>query len=134
MIMIENFLKDIEEWAKGDLHIESVIIVGSYARGTNKNTSDIDLCIITSNKETMIKNQDFTKIFGNIDKKQTEYYGKCTSIRVWYKEGREIEFGIVDPSWIESPLDAGTYKVLSDGYKVSIDKKHYFSNLEISKS
>lgn len=132
--MIENFLKDVEEWAKGDLHIESVIVVGSYARGTNKNTSDIDLCIITSNKETMVKNQDFTKIFGNIDKKQTEYYGKCTSIRVWYKEGREIEFGIVDPSWIESPLDAGTYKVLSDGYKVIIDKKHYFRNIDISKS
>ena len=134
MITIENFLKDVEEWAKGDLHIESVIVVGSYARGTNKNTSDIDLCIITSNKETMIKNQDFTKIFGNIDKKQTEYYGKCTSIRVWYKEGREIEFGIVEPSWIESPLDAGTYKVLSDGYKVIIDKKYYFSNLDIPKS
>ncbi|WP_411167812.1 nucleotidyltransferase domain-containing protein [Clostridium sp. MB05] len=134
MITIENFLKDVEEWAKGDLHIESVIVVGSYACGTNKNTSDIDLCIITSNKETMVKNQDFTKIFGNIDKKQTEYYGKCTSIRVWYKEGREIEFGIVDPSWIESPLDAGTYKVLSDGYKVIIDKKHYFRNIDISKS
>ena len=132
--MIEKFIKDIEEWAKKDLHIESVIVVGSYARGLNKETSDIDICIITSNKKTMIENQDFTKVFGSIEKKQTEYYGECTSIRVWYKDGREIEFGIVEPSWMETPLDAGTYRVLSDGYKVIIDKKHYFRDLNIFKS
>ncbi|MEG0614062.1 MAG: nucleotidyltransferase domain-containing protein [Clostridium sp.] len=132
--MIEKFLKEIEEWGKNDLYIQSVILVGSYARGTNKETSDIDICLITSNKETMIENQDFTKIFGHVERKQTEYYGKCTSIRVWYKEGPEIEFGIVDPSWIETPLDLGTYKALSDGYKVIIDKNHYFSDLDIHQS
>lgn len=131
--MFEKFIRNVEEWSKREPHIESVIVVGSYARGTNKDTSDIDLCIITSNKEAMVENQDFVKVFGDIEKKQTEYYGACTSIRVWYKDGREIEFGIVEPSWIEIPLDAGTYKVLSNGYKVITDKKHYFSNLDILK-
>ena len=62
---------------------------------------------------------------------QTEYYGACTSIRVWYEDGREVEFGIVDPTWVSKPLDAGTHKVLSDGYKIVIDKKRYFENLQL---
>ena len=47
------------------------------------------------------------------------------------KDGKEVEFGIVDPSWIAVPLDAGTYKVLSDGYKIIIDKRGYFEDLKL---
>lgn len=70
---------------------------------------------------------------GVLKKRQTEYYGICTSIRVWYTDECEVEFGIVEPSWIENPLDAGTYKVLSDGHKVIIDKKQYSRDLDITK-
>ena len=128
---LEKFIKDIKEWAEKDVHIKSIIIVGSYARGTNTETSDIDLCIITTNKAEMVEKQDFVKIFGEFEKKQTEYYGACTSIHVWYKDGPEVEFGIVEPSWMSIPLGDGTHKVLSDGYKVVIDKKQYFNNLEL---
>ena len=129
--MIDIFLKDIKKWAKKEELIESIIVVGSYARGTYKVTSDIDLIIITSDKEKMLKNQTFVDLFGEIKKSQIEYYGACTSIRVWYKDGKEVEFGIVSTSWIEKPLDKGTIKVLSDGFKVVIDKKGYFKNIII---
>lgn len=46
-----------------------------------------------------------------------EEYGACTSIRVFYQNA-EIEYGLVDMTWIASPLDAGTRRVLEDGYKV----------------
>lgn len=118
-----NFFSKLKEYAGNTPHIGSVIIVGSYARGTNKADSDLDIVIITSNKQTMIENQDFVREFGEVCKKQTEYYGACTSVRVWYKDGKEVEFGIVEPSWISNPLDAGTYQVLCDGYKVVLDKK-----------
>lgn len=125
-IMFEDFFNKIKEYARNTSHIESIIIVGSYARGTNKENSDLDIIVITSNKSGMIVNQDFTQEFGEVYKQQTEYYGACTSIRVWYKDGKEVEFGIVEPSWCSTPLDTGTYQVLSDGYKVIIDKKQYF--------
>lgn len=38
-------------------------------------------------------------------------------------QGFVREFGIVEPSWISKPLDAGTYQVLCDGYKVVLKKK-----------
>lgn len=128
---MKKMLKDIKQWAENEKQVESIIVVGSYARGTYKKTSDIDLVIITSNKKEMLKNQNFIKVFGDVNKSQIEYYGACTSIRVWYKDGKEVEFGIVNPTWIEKPLDKGTNKVLSDGFKVIIDKKDYFKDLRI---
>lgn len=132
--MFKKFLSDLKEYAESASHIESVLIVGSYARGTNKENSDLDIVIITSNKSRMIANQDFTQNFGKVYKQQTEHYGACTSIRVWYTDGKEVEFGIVEPSWISMPLDSGTCKVLSDGYKIIIDKKRYFEDLKLSNS
>lgn len=129
--MIENFINALKDFSANTPHIESVIIVGSYARGTNKESSDLDIVIITPNKSEMVRNQGFVQNFGEVYKKQTEYYGACTSIRVWYKNGQELEFGIVEPSWIKKPLDTGTSKVLGDGYKIVIDKKDYFENLTL---
>ena len=127
--MLCDFLNELKEYAESASHIESVIIVGSYARGTNRENSDLDIVIITSRKSEMVENQDFVQRFGKVDRQQTEYYGACTSIRVWYEDGREVEYGIVETSWISLPLDAGTHRVLSDGHKIIIDKKGYFEGV-----
>lgn len=129
--MFEKLLEELKEYANNKSYIESVLIVGSYARQTNKEDSDLDIMIITSEKSMMIKNQDFIQKFGDVLSSQIEYYGACTSIRVWYEDKKEVEFGIVEPSWIEDPLDQGTHRVLSDGYKVLIDKKDYFKNIKL---
>lgn len=129
--MYEKLIDAVKQWAEENRKIESVIIVGSYARGTNTDTSDLDLVILTPCRDEMVENQEFTELFGKITKRQTEYYGACTSVRVWYQSGMEVEFGLVKPSWIDVPLDPGTYQVLSDGYKVVLDKKSYFLNLKL---
>lgn len=131
MYMFKQFIKALKEWAEQQKDIESVIVVGSYARGTNKASSDLDLVLITSNKSEMVESQAFVNFFGDVEDKQTEYYGACTSIRVWYKNGMEVEFGIVEPSWIAVPLDSGTHKVLRDGYRIILDKKDSFLNLNL---
>ena len=129
--MSEEFLKSVEEWAETVPDIEAVILVGSCARGTNTASSDIDLVVITPNQEEMVHSQSFIELFGTVLKQQTEYYGACISVRVWYEWGAEVEFGIVKPSWMAIPLDEGTCRVLRDGYRVVLDKKGYFSNLKI---
>ena len=124
-MITEKFINEIKQWGTENTNIKSIIIVGSYARGTNKATSDIDLIIITTNKDEMLNNQNFIELFGEVERTQTEYYGACTSVRVWYKNGPEVEFGLVTPDWIAQPLDKGTYIVLSDGYNIIIDKNKY---------
>lgn len=128
---MEMMMKAIVEWVEKEPYIQALILVGSYAHGTNKETSDIDLCIITTRKEEIVEKPEFIEAFGRVQKKQIEYYGACTSVRVWYEEGQEVEFGIVEPSWISVPLDQGTRKVLNDGYIVFVDKEDYFTNLNI---
>lgn len=103
-----QFIEALKEFAMNDNSIESIIIVGSCARGTNTETSDLDLCVITTNKEEMMSNPVFCDIFGKVGRRQVEYYGACTSVRVWYENGPGVEFGLVEPSWISLPLDSGT--------------------------
>ena len=129
--MTEIFINKIKQWGTENTDIKSIIIVGSYAKGTNKATSDIDLIIITTNKDEMLNNQNYIELFGEVERTQTEYYGACTSVRVWYKNGPEVEFGLVTPDWIAQPLDKGTYIVLSDGYNIIIDKNKYFNDINL---
>ena len=43
--------------------------------------------------------------FGQVEKYQTEDYGKLTSVRVWYQNGVEVEYGFTTPDWAVPPLD-----------------------------
>ena len=129
--MTEEFLNALRDYSMGQAHMESVLLVGSCARGTNRDDSDIDVVIITSDKAGMADDPRFPEYFGEVLRQQTEYYGACTSIRVWYRDGKEVEFGIVEPSWISVPLDEGTCRVLSEGFRIITDQKQHFSALKI---
>ena len=126
--MLQNIIEALRQWAQKETSIESVILVGSWARGTNRPDSDMDLCILTARREGLLAENHFPSLFGKVRRQQTEYYGACTSVRVWYEGGAEIEFGLVEPDWIALPLDEGTRRVLSDGYCVLYDRAGYFDN------
>lgn len=123
--------KKISQWAEESPRIESVLLVGSWARGENRASSDIDLVVLTDAKEELLRDQSWTARFGRVARQQTESYGACTSVRVWYEDGREVEFGLVLPSWANAPLDGGTARVLRDGYRVLADKKGRFARLAV---
>ncbi|WP_129724986.1 nucleotidyltransferase domain-containing protein [Xylanivirga thermophila] len=125
--MFENLIEEIKKWAINEPFAEAIILVGSYARGTQKADSDIDLVILTSNKQHYIDNTQIFSAFGLINRSDIEFYGECTSIRIWYKSGLEVEFGMVPLSWIDLPLDFETERVLSYGYKILVDKKRIFT-------
>lgn len=122
---ITTFLNNIKQWGDKSNDIYSIILVGSYARGEEREDSDVDLVIVTSNVN-MYLNNNFIDNFGKVESYQKENWGRVTSIRVWYNSGLEVEFGITTPIWVERPLDSGTFRVLSDGYKVILDKEGYF--------
>ena len=124
---MNRLINQVKMWAEGEKDIWAVVLVGSYARGTQHRYSDVDFCIVTDKKEERIRHPEFCRCFGEIEKSRTEYYGACTSIRVWYENGIEAEFGMVAPTWMAHPLEKGTLRVLQDGYKLLVDKKGLFS-------
>lgn len=127
----QTFITEIKKWGEQTPFINTIILVGSYARGTEKPTSDIDLCILSTEKEKILNDPSIFNQFGKPSDFQIEYYGAMTSIRMWYQDGFELEYGIADMSWIASPLDSGTRQVLLDGYKVILDKTNAFEHIEI---
>jgi hypothetical protein len=60
--------------------------------------------------------------FGTVESHQTEDYGKLISLRVFYRDGYEVEYGITTPDWAALPLDAGTRQVISDGMVVLFER------------
>lgn len=126
---ITPFLTAVKQWGNQNEDVRAIILVGSYARGEQKDGSDVDLVIITLNPSTYLNN-NFIYNFGKIHEYQKEDWGRVTSIRVWYDSPNfEVEFGITTPIWVEQPLDNGTIRVLSDGYKVILDKEDYFKDI-----
>ncbi|MFL0250304.1 nucleotidyltransferase domain-containing protein [Clostridium neuense] len=126
-----NFLDKVKKYAEENDMINAVVLVGSYARGEEKEDSDVDLTIISTTPKLLIEDAEFVNDFGKLIKVEKENYGRVTSIRAWYEDGMEVEFGITSPLWISKPLDEGTLKVLKDGYKVILDKKNYFTHMNI---
>ena len=55
---------------------------------------DIDLVLLADEPQKYLEDLRWTERFGLVQKHQTEDYGKLISIRVWYQNGVEVEYGI----------------------------------------
>jgi hypothetical protein len=49
------------------------------------------------------------------------------SLRVFYRNGLEVEFGLTDPAWAALPLDEGTRQVIAGGMRVLFERGHNLS-------
>ncbi len=124
---IRNFLDSFIAWASAQRDVQGIALVGSYARGAARDDSDIDLVILTDQLPKYVEDIQWTEIFGVVDKHQTEDYGKLTSLRVWYQNGVEVEYGITTPDWAATPLDAGTQEVIRGGLTVLFERGNLLS-------
>ncbi len=126
---IEYFLSQVVHWAMSRPDCAGLALVGSYARGEATFASDIDLVFITDIPEEYLKNTRWAQQFGKTLRMSKEDWGKVQSIRIWYAQGYEVEFGITDLSWISLPLEDGTARVISEGMVVLFEKDHCLTSI-----
>ena len=119
---VQAFLTAFAAWAEGEPQIQAVALVGSHARGTAGDTSDVDLVIIADDPARYVHDLGWSHRFGPVAQFQIEPYGKLTSLRVWYDGGLEVEYGFTDVRWIATPLDEGTRQVVSHGLRVLFER------------
>ncbi len=129
---INKFLDEVTNWSAAQADIMALALVGSHAKGTATDSSDVDLVLITLKPVIYLDNFDWIGQFGRIAKTQIEYYGLITSIRVWYIDGLEVEYGITDKSWAAEPLDAGTQQVINDGMRILFERNNILSRHQAS--
>lgn len=131
LTQVIDFIEDFMRWSKRRRDIRALALVGSYARETAKENSDVDLVIITNDPQKYIADTEWTRVFGTVITKNVEDYGKLTSLRVWYESGLEIEYGFTTREWVKSPLDKGTKRVIDDGMRVLFEKEVLLSPHEM---
>jgi len=127
---VNRFLEDFAALASSRADIQAVALVGSYARGTATESSDVDLVVITSHPHNYLKQTEWATKFGEIARQQTEDYGKLTSVRIWYTDGLEVEYGITNEDWVSFPLDKGTCQVFQDGLLILFERNGLLSLAE----
>jgi len=127
IIRVEKFLNQFTAWAAAQPDILAVALVGSYARGTAKENSDVDLVVLARLPDTYLRTMDWTHQFGQVLRSRTEDYGRLISLRVWYADGLEVEYGLTDESWAAVPLDEGSRQVIADGMRVLFERGPLFS-------
>ena len=130
----KQFLKEFVRWAVSQSNVEAVALVGSYARGTATDTSDVDLVILANQPGLYLYERTWTHAFGEVVNQRVEDYGKLISLRVRYADGLEVEYGLTDVSWAAVPLDEGTYEVISDGMKVLFERRPVLSTISAWKT
>jgi len=122
-IQVIDFIEDFMRWSKRRKDIRALALVGSYARETAKEKSDVDLVIIVNDPQKYITDTEWARVFGVVIAKNIEDYGKLTSLRIWYESGLEIEYGFTTREWVKTPLDKGTKRVIDDGMRVLFEKE-----------
>ncbi|MBT8123555.1 MAG: nucleotidyltransferase domain-containing protein [Gammaproteobacteria bacterium] len=122
-MLLNEFLADTSSWAKERTEVVALVLVGSHARGTARPDSDVDLIVLCTNPVVLLHDRDWVAGFGKVQRMGTEDYGPMQSLRVFYENGLEVEFGIAGPAWARVPLDPGTRRILSDGRRILYDQK-----------
>ncbi len=114
--------------------MQAIALVGSYARGAARDDSDIDLVVLTSQPGDYLDDLIWIERFGAVGKYQTEDYGKLTSLRVWYHNGMEVEYGFTTLDWAATPLDAGTQEVIRGGLVILFERGNLLSRSGVAVS
>ena len=122
MVTIDGFLDAVRAWAATRPDLEAILLVGSHARGTATGSSDVDLVLLVQTPELYVQDIDWARAFGLLKRWRVEDWGAVSSLRAWYEDGPEIEFGFATPDWAAAPLDRGTRQVLADGFMVIYDR------------
>ena len=115
-------MKAVTSWAGDQPDIVSVALVGSHARGEAFSDSDVDLVIQCTRPSRYLQEPSWISEFGVAQSVSIEDWGLVKSVRVFYTDGPEVEYGITSSAWLTLPLDEGTIKVLRDGVIVLLDR------------
>jgi len=121
-VTADELVKAVALWAENHVDIASVALVGSHARGNARVDSDVDLVLQCASPARYLGDLSWISEFGVAKDVSVEDYGVVQSVRVFYEDGPEVEYGITSSKWATLPLDEGTLKVLRDGVKVLLDR------------
>jgi hypothetical protein len=82
----------------------------------------VDLVLVCAEPVRYLSNTEWLSSFGEVSEFSFEDWGQVQSVRVFYRSGPEVEFGITGAVWLAIPPDPGTAKVLRNGNSILLDR------------
>lgn len=73
--MLDEFLRSLNTWCGQRQDLLGLLLMGSYARGTAKPDSDVDLILISMQPLAYVDNCRWAEVFGAIKKAELEDWG-----------------------------------------------------------
>jgi predicted nucleotidyltransferase len=125
---VSDFLKSLVEWAKNEPDLMALALVGSHARGEASPQSDVDLILLLRNPKEYLKDRNWISEFGEPSHIVQEDWGKVTSLRVLYTDGKEVEYGLTNLDWGSDPSDEGDAHAIGNGLIVLYEIDGHLSN------
>jgi uncharacterized protein len=132
--LVRDFLRSVTHWAEKRPDMVAVALVGSWARGTARAESDVDLLLLLDAPERYLKDRNWVSLFGRPVWQGMEDWGKVQSVRVRYESGLEAEYGLAPCDWGSDETDPGDSRVVADGIIVLWERGDVLSRRLVAQS
>ena len=123
-------------WAESRADVLGLALVGSHARGTAHDGSDVDLLLLVSDPASFragaawLREVQWSSLGLEVVACRDVAYGAVWSRHVALSDGSEVEFSFAAPSWANTaPVDPGTRRVISGGWRVLLDRHGLLSSV-----
>jgi len=128
-------LEVITGWVETQHDVRGLALAGSYARNAPRPDSDLDLVILAENPARFRDGGwpatiEWSRAGVQLARWVDEEYGIVWSRRIWLEPQYELEIAFAPLSWAGvSPVDRGTERVVSDGFRVLYDPDRLLESL-----
>lgn len=126
---LSKLFSSLNQFAAKHPDIKAIGLIGSYARGSARQDSDIDLILLVNDPRKYLEDTGWVDHFGKSQDMDIERHGMSTSLRVWYEHGPEMEFGFSTPAWANLPIDPGVARTVRDGINIVHDPRGILTKL-----
>jgi predicted nucleotidyltransferase len=126
----------VADWAEKRDDIRAMAVVGSWARGRPRSTSDLDLLLLTSRasdyrrRRKWLAGIDFRKAGFRLRSSEGASYGAVWSLHVHLRPIADVELTFAECAWANTnPIDAGTRSVVTGGFRIIFDQDGLLAKL-----
>jgi predicted nucleotidyltransferase len=119
----------LQALVRGRDDLRAMAVCGSWARGNPRPDSDLDVVIVARDQGSLRRDQ---KWIGELKFSDAGYryvdhevaqYGPVWSAHVKLEPKADLELTLTDEDWaLVRPVDPGTRRVVTDGFKILVDK------------
>jgi len=127
--LVIPLIKNIKTKLECRSDVFGILLVGSYARKAEKNNSDVDVVIITSDEKYYYETDEWISELGEYLQTDKEKWWIVSTIKVHFSN-IEVEFNFAGLEWLKTTKEKSTNWLLSDGYVVLYERNSIFEHIK----